>query len=165
VKTSLARRNPRASICEAAPGGRFAGAELLLATSSARAAARAAAEEPPTAQSHLDEDAIESFAWKSAVRIDRRAFESALAGLPPQVLRAKGFLHEDEGPTWLFQYVCGRVELSVLEGPAIGGSGARGVFIGTGIRSQRERIVALLERAAQPDEDQVPGLPAAQIAT
>jgi cobalamin biosynthesis protein CobW len=99
---------------------------------------------------HLADEDIETFAWTSSRRFERQAFEQVLRALPREVLRAKGLLARADGRgAWLFQVVCGRVELTAFEGVAPERAAAtQGVFIGPGIAKLRDRIVHALESAA-----------------
>jgi cobalamin biosynthesis protein CobW len=95
---------------------------------------------------HLADDRMESFAWSCAVPVDRESFGRALADLPREVLRAKGFLRAPgERIAYLFQAVCGRVETSGFEGGATLGVGVQAVFVGSGILARKDEIVARLE--------------------
>jgi cobalamin biosynthesis protein CobW len=156
LRARLASLNPRALVLDGAGGADFAGSELLLATS-ATAAARRPLREPngsgmrtTGSEGHLASDGIETFSWTSSLRFDRAVLERALAALPPGVLRAKGLVARADGRrgAWLFQVVCGRVEVTAIERAAPPGSAAaEGVFIGTGIAKLRDAIVAGLESA------------------
>ncbi|MFN2427891.1 MAG: GTP-binding protein, partial [Candidatus Binatia bacterium] len=98
-----------------------------------------------TTRAHLAEDRIESFSWNSSGAVDRQAFERVLRQLPSSVLRAKGFLRgPDERTAWLFQVVCGRVEMTAFEGGERIAGGVQGVFIGPGVSALRDGIVAQL---------------------
>jgi cobalamin biosynthesis protein CobW len=105
------------------------------------------------ARDHLAGDGIETFSWASARRFERAAFEKALGALPREVLRAKGLLARADGEgAWLFQVVCGRVEVTAFEGAVPGSfAAAQGVFIGPGIAKLRDRIVAGLDSASASD--------------
>ncbi|MFZ0610626.1 MAG: GTP-binding protein [Desulfobacterales bacterium] len=57
--------------------------------------------------------------WSKSLRLsqalDREKFVQAVGSLPPSVFRAKGLLDfKGSDETMLFQYVCGRFELSVF---------------------------------------------------
>jgi len=160
VRAGVAGLNARALVLEGAGGAAFAGSDLLLATAAAgRAQAVGRRRDtdggpggdggdgaPPNAGDHLREDEIESFSWRSAGAVDRRAFETALGQLPAAVLRAKGFLRSPGDPAaWLFQVVCGRVEVTAFAGGRGIEEGAQGVFIGPGVAVLRDRIAACLE--------------------
>jgi cobalamin biosynthesis protein CobW len=158
LRRRLEAANPRALVLHADRGRlrEEGGADLLLATSAARLAK--ATESDPAALSaaaaHLEAEGIESFAWRSADALDRDAFETVLASLPRDVLRAKGWLRPSTGgPPLLFQFVCGRSELDVLEtrgGASVLQGGAEAVFIGHGLRARRESLVAALEECRRP---------------
>src|SRR6185369_9682959 len=94
---------------------------------------------------HLEDEGFESLSWRTAAAVDRPALERALGALPRVVLRGKGFLRSEAGaPGYLFQLVCGRVEITGFEPGASFGRGAEGVFIGRGILAMREQILARL---------------------
>jgi cobalamin biosynthesis protein CobW len=159
LRGRLAKANARATVLESSGGGPFAGADLLLATSATRAAQREPsdsrqAEAGHSQAGHLDDEGFESLAWRTTAAVDRTDFERALAALPREVLRAKGFLRSEAGGTgYLFQLVCGRVEITGFEpGPAFG-RGAEGVFIGRGIASMRSAIVARLAACELPEAE------------
>ena len=76
--------------------------------------------------------------WSRSLRLsgalDRQKFTHAVASLPQSVFRAKGLIDfTDSHETMLFQYVCGRFELSVFP--------KRGV---------RERFLTLIGRGSDP---------------
>jgi cobalamin biosynthesis protein CobW len=158
LRARLASLNPRALVLEGAGGADFPGSELLLATS-ATAAARRPRPRPDEAEAqmtgsegHLANDGIETFSWTSLQSFDRAALERALAALPPEVLRAKGVVAraDGRGGAWLFQVVCGRVEVTPFEiANPPGFAPAEGVFIGPGIAKLRAAIVAGLESAGE----------------
>ena len=53
--------------------------------------------------------------------------EDALAGLPGEVVRAKGFFREAaSGRTWIFHLVCGRVETTPFDAVGLAGDGLQG---------------------------------------
>jgi G3E family GTPase len=81
--------------------------------------------------------------WSRSLRIpgalDREKFTQAVASLPPSVFRVKGLIDfTDSGETMLFQYVCGRFELSVFP--------KRGV---------RERFLTIIGRGSEPSFPEV----------
>jgi G3E family GTPase len=76
--------------------------------------------------------------WSRSLRLsgplDRQKFTQAVASLPPSVFRAKGLIDfTDSVETMLFQYVCGRSELSVFPK-----------------RDVRERFLTLIGRGSEP---------------
>lgn len=73
----------------------------------------------PQAISSVHPTHIEAGVWFKSMRLyralDREKFTQAVGSLPSSVFRAKGLLDfEDSDETMLFQYVCGRFELSVF---------------------------------------------------
>jgi G3E family GTPase len=92
------------------------------------------------------EDAVDAFSYKAEKPLDYGRFEGFLAGLPPQIIRAKGFVRIAGNP-WsaLFNYTCGRYDLKWVQlGDGAGSSQA--VFIGRGTRKIRDRVLARLAR-------------------
>ncbi|MFN2377327.1 MAG: GTP-binding protein [Candidatus Binatia bacterium] len=167
LRKGLARVNPRALVLEGKGALDFAGSELLLATSAARrsgawsgggegaCAALSGDEEGP---SHLEKDRLESFSWSTGREVDRIAVERVLETLPADVLRAKGFLHDaGQQKAWLFQSVCGRLEMTTIEAGKAITTGMQGVFIGTGISRFRDDIVARLRACERKDDQAAPG--------
>jgi len=163
LRARLGKFNPRAVVLLGAGAQAFAGSQLILATSAAAtsAAGRGAAAAPgesaratagesagataPGGRGHLEDEHIETFSWRSTCGVDRNAFERALRALPPSVLRAKGFVRgPHDSAAWLFQVVCGRVEMTAFEGGERIAPGVQGVFIGPGIAAARDVIEAHL---------------------
>ncbi len=146
LRERLAGWNPRARILDGRGAEPFEGGDLLLATTAARPRAP---KQRATDAAHLKEDGLESFSWRTDRNVDRASLEQELRRLPAEVLRAKGFVRgEGDRSAWLFQVVCGRVEMSVFEGGAAIAPGAQGVFIGAGIAALRESIVERLDSCA-----------------
>ncbi len=177
LRKRLERSNPRAMVLESSGGRAFAGSGMLLATSAARASGRQPvattsadalhgaatsadaqhkAANPAGDAPHLEDEGFESLSWRTGAAVDRSALERVLGALPREVLRGKGFLRSEAGATgYLFQLVCGRVEITGFEPGASFGRGAEGVFIGRGILAMREQILARLaecESGAQGDD-------------
>lgn len=150
LAATLRAMQPRALVLEGSREADFPGAGLLLATSAVRARDEDAGGSPGA---HLDDDRIESFSWTTTAPVDREAFAKVLAALPREVLRAKGFLRcPSDRVAYLFQAVCGRVELSGFDAGASLPVGVQAVLIGTGILALRERIVARLAACEAPPE-------------
>jgi G3E family GTPase len=81
---------------------------------------------------------LESFAYATDQGMDRARFAQLIAGLPPEVYRAKGFVRLDGHP-YLFNYVAGRMDLEEFPADTI-----QLVFIGPRLTLIREAIVARL---------------------
>ncbi len=62
------------------------------------------------------EDEVSVFSYRSDRSLDQRRFERFLAGLPPEILRAKGFVRISNNP-WdaLFNFTCGRYDLKWVQ--------------------------------------------------
>ncbi len=82
---------------------------------------------------------LESFAYATDRSLDRARFAQLIAGLPPEVYRAKGFVRLDGDP-YLFNYVAGRMDLEEFPADTI-----QLVFIGPRLTLIREAIVAQLQ--------------------
>jgi G3E family GTPase len=146
VERRLARMNPRAERVPTVRGAVDSG--LLFATGVAtfRERARATA-------GHLEADGIGSFLYRSVRPLRQDAFEKVLARLPADILRAKGLVRFATRD-WhcLFNFTCGRFELTwlKLEGdPAVD---SQAVFIGRSLARHRPRIEAELA-ACETDEE------------
>jgi cobalamin biosynthesis protein CobW len=143
LERRLARLNPRAERLRTVRGA--VESELLFATGVA-----AYREQARTRSDHLRADGIGSFLYRSTVPLDQEAFERVLAGLPADVLRAKGIVRF-AGRDWqcLFNFTCGRYELTWLKLPDATESQA--VFIGRRLEQHRERVLAALAACEIPD--------------
>jgi cobalamin biosynthesis protein CobW len=104
--------------------------------------------------SHLHDDGIASFVYRTARPFRQRAFEKMLDGLPADVLRAKGIVRF-AGRDWhcLFNFTCGRQELTwmKLDGPAAPPD-SQAVFIGRALDRHRPAIEAALAACETDDE-------------
>jgi len=78
---------------------------------------------------------LESFTYTTDRGLDRARFSRWIAGLPPEVYRAKGFVRLD-GDRFLFNYVAGRMDLEEFPSETV-----QLVFIGPRITSIREAII------------------------
>ena len=87
-------------------------------------------------RSHPSGERLESFTYTTDRGLDRARFERLIAGLPPEVYRAKGFVRLD-GDRYLFNYVAGRMDLEKFPADAI-----QLVFIGPRLTLIREAIMA-----------------------
>jgi G3E family GTPase len=96
---------------------------------------------------HLHQPEFESFALHSDKMFCRGRFEVFAAGLPANMIRAKGFVRFADG-TQLFNFVAGRWELESFEADR-----TELVFIGKRIASEKDAILrSLNECVAQNDE-------------
>jgi G3E family GTPase len=93
---------------------------------------------PSTTHQHQLE--VESFAFTSSKIFSRDCFEEFANGLPPSVVRAKGFIRFADG-AHLFNFVAGRWELEPFESDR-----TELVFIGSKITSQEETIVSAAKK-------------------
>ncbi|MEW6750593.1 MAG: CobW family GTP-binding protein [Candidatus Latescibacterota bacterium] len=130
----LRRVNPQAAV-QRAVRARLDPALLYPRLPARSARSRAARPNP--------EHPLTSVTWQPSgtSELDRDAFARAVAGWPPQVLRAKGRVHL-EGQPYLFNYVAGRWELERL--PA-GQEGYGLVLIGEGVQSRALELCRGLE--------------------
>ncbi|HLK10086.1 MAG TPA: GTP-binding protein [Candidatus Binatia bacterium] len=144
LEKRLRRLNPRAERMRTVRGA--VESDVLFATGVAayREHARARSD-------HLHADGIGSFLYRSTAPLEQEAFERVLAGLPADILRAKGIVRF-AGRDWhcLFNFTCGRHELTWLKVPAATESQA--VFIGRRLDRHRERLLAALAACETTDE-------------
>jgi G3E family GTPase len=87
---------------------------------------------------HRHHPEFESFAFTSNEIFSRNCFEDFANGLPPSVIRAKGFVRFADGGQ-LFNFVAGRWELEAFQSER-----TELVFIGTKIAAKKELIVRAL---------------------
>jgi G3E family GTPase len=100
---------------------------------------------------HLHQPEFESFAFRSDKIFSRDCFEPFAAGLPTNVIRAKGFIRFTDG-TQLFNFVAGRWELEPFETDT-----TELVFIGKKVAAEKQAILrALGECVVQNDEARMP---------
>lgn len=94
---------------------------------------------------HLERDRISAFTYESRRPFAREPFERFLAGLPPEIYRAKGLVTFTESE-WasLFNFTCGRADFEWRERAGAEFVG-RSVFIGDGAAELRDDLVARLE--------------------
>jgi G3E family GTPase len=146
VERRLARMNPRAERLPAVRGG--VDSALLFATGVA-----AFRDRSRTDAGHLETDGIASFVHRTARPLRQEAFEKVLARLPPDILRAKGLVRF-VGRDWhcLFNFTCGRWELTWLKLDDRAAVGGQAVFIGRALDRHRPRIEAELA-ACEVDEE------------
>ena len=96
---------------------------------------------------------VEGGVWSKSLRLhralDREKFMQAVGSLPSSVFRAKGLLDfADLDETMLFQYVCGRFELSVF--PKQGVRDRFLTFIGKGDEAKIQGMLETLTAALGP---------------
>jgi G3E family GTPase len=126
----------------------------LIASILRRSTSMPVVRKPARASSdHLHHDGITSFVHRSDRPLDQAAFERLLAGLPADVLRAKGIVRF-AGRDWhcLFNFTCGRHELTWLKLDGVAGTGNQAVFIGRGLERHRAHIEHQL-RACETNEE------------
>lgn len=145
----LTRLNPRALLIPSTYGE--VKEEILFATSTAGFWRRASdhlngGSEPP----HLDRDRITSFSFRREGLLDRTRFEACLARLPSQVYRAKGIVKfKGEGWSSVFNYTCGRSRVDWLAPAKEDDFDNRGVVIGKGLASVREKVMKDLNQCME----------------
>jgi cobalamin biosynthesis protein CobW len=105
---------------------------------------------------HLHVDGIGSFVYRSARPLRQEAFERLLSHLPADILRAKGIVRF-AGRDWhcLFNFTCGRHELTWLRLDGTTAADSQAVFIGRGLDRLRVRIEAELAACETDDERRV----------
>src|SRR5262245_24725101 len=151
VERRLARRNPRAerfrTVCGAIDS------DVLFATGVAAFRERARA--VGTGSGHLHDDGFSSFVYRSPGTLDQARFETLIAGLPRDVVRAKGIVRF-AGRDWqgLFNVTCGRPELTWVKLPGVVENQA--VFIGRNLprheAALRARLAACETVGDRPQE-------------
>jgi cobalamin biosynthesis protein CobW len=146
VERKLSRLNRRAERLRTVRGA--VDSEVLFATGVAVYRERAR-----SSSSHLHDDGIASFLYRSARPLRQEGFERLLERLPADILRAKGIVRF-AGRDWhcLFNFTCGRHELGwmKLEGDAAAESQA--VFIGRHLEEHRAAIERELAACETEDE-------------
>jgi len=147
LERRLRKLNPRAERFSTVRGA--LDSDLLFATGVATYRERARSQ-----SDHLHQDGIGSFVYRTDRLLDQDAFEALLAGLPHDVVRAKGIVRF-VGRDWhcLFNVTCGRSELTWMKLPAAGESQA--VFIGRGLAEHEPRLRAALARCERDEERRV----------
>ena len=146
VEKRLARMNARAERLRTVRGA--VESEVLFATGVAtyRESARSRSE-------HLHTDGIASFLYRTARPLRQDAFERLLARLPSDILRAKGIVRF-AGRDWhcLFNFTCGRSELTWVKLDGAAGAESQAVFIGRQLARHRPRLEAELARCETNEE-------------
>ena len=96
--------------------------------------------------SHLERDGIGAFVYRTPRRLRQEGFERVVARLPRDVYRAKGIIRF-AGRDWqcLFNYTCGRSEVSWVKLPGIGDE-TQLVIIGREPMRYRDRLLGKLAR-------------------
>jgi G3E family GTPase len=150
VEKRLGRLNARAERLRSVRGA--VEGDVLFATGVATFRERARA-----ASGHLHADGIESFVYRSRRALDQGAFERLLGRLPSDVLRAKGIVRF-AGREWrcLFNFTCGRHELTWLRLDGAAAAESQAVFIGRALERHRPAIEAALA-ACESDEERRAG--------
>lgn len=90
---------------------------------------------------------LQSFVWTTGQPVDREKFDLLVGQLPQELIRAKGFVHFEDGGR-LFNYVAGRVDFEEFEVDR-----TELVFIGPGLDRLRTEIEGGLEGCIFSRED------------
>jgi G3E family GTPase len=96
---------------------------------------------------HLHQPEFESFAFHSDKIFSRDCFEAFAAGLPANVIRAKGFICFTDG-TQLFNFVAGRWELEPFETDS-----TELVFIGKKVAAEKQAILRALDKCGGQNDE------------
>jgi cobalamin biosynthesis protein CobW len=146
VEKRLGRLNARAARFHTVRGA--IDSQVLFATGVATYRAQAR-----TASDHLHADGFSSFVYRSARPFRQESFERLLGRLPTDILRAKGIVRF-VGRDWhcLFNFTCGRHELTWLKLDGASAAESQAVFIGRALDRHQERIEAQLA-ACEADEE------------
>jgi cobalamin biosynthesis protein CobW len=146
VERRLRRLNRRAERVRTVRGA--VESDVLFATGVAAFRERAR-----SGSGHLHADGIGSFVYRSGRALEQDAFERFLGRLPADVLRAKGIVRF-AGRDWhcLFNFTCGRHELTWLRLDGAAATESQAVFIGRQIERHRARIEAELAACETEDE-------------
>jgi len=146
VEKRLAKLNRRAERLHSVRGA--LDSEVLFATGVATYRERARG-----TSDHLHTDGIGSFVYRGLRPLRQDAFERLLERLPADVLRAKGIVRF-AGRDWhcLFNFTCGRHELTWLKLDAAAPAENQAVFIGRALDRHRSRLEAELAACETDDE-------------
>src|SRR5262245_56358206 len=149
VEKRLARLNRRAERFTTVRGA--LDSEVLFATGVATYRERARDH-----SDHLHTDGIASFVYRSPRPFRQESFERLLTRRPGDILRAKGIVRF-AGRDWhcLFNFTCGRHELTWLKLDGAGGSESQAVFIGRALERHRPRLEAELAACETDDERRI----------
>ncbi|GJD51961.1 P-loop guanosine triphosphatase YjiA [Methylobacterium crusticola] len=145
VRAGLARQKPPRLTFEAVRGALPSPALLFSGAGHAPAAPRGLR---PSAAA----ERFESMSWTASRPVSLARFQSAIARLAPDLLRAKGFVTFEREPDrpMLFQLVGTRATIVPTGVPAQAGVSARLVLIAEAGRLERRAAAALLDGAAGP---------------
>jgi G3E family GTPase len=156
VEKRVRRLNDRALVFHTVRGA--IDSQILFATGVAtyRRGASAGTNGAGVKSAHLERDGLGAFLYRSPLPLRQEAFERVLARLPREIYRAKGIV-QFAARDWqcLFNYTCGRTELSWVK-LAEGGGRTQAVFIGREIGRYRDAVLSQLA-ACETDVDE-PGI-------
>jgi G3E family GTPase len=149
VEKRLRRLNGRAERFRSVRGA--VDSDVLFATGVATFRARGAA-----ASDHLHVDGIGSFLYRSRRPLRQEPFERLLGRLPADILRAKGVIRfADRDWHCLFNFTCGRHELTWLRLDGAAAAESQAVFIGRALERHRPGIEAALAACESDEEERV----------
>jgi G3E family GTPase len=150
VEKKLSRLNPRAERFQTVRGA--IESDVLFATGVATFRERAR-----SGSDHLHADGIGSFLYRSRHPLCQDAFEDMLTQLPADIVRAKGIVRfVDRDWHCLFNYTCGRHDLTWLKLDPTTVPDSQAVFIGRNLERHRSQIETALaacetEKVTRPD--------------
>lgn len=142
VRTLLRAYNQRAALFETVRGAIDAGV-LFGGPRAAALVAPESAHAPTESHDHLHAEHISTLLWRSAAPLERQRVEAVLRDLPPQIYRAKGYVHCTDAP-WpvLVNFVCGRVDYEATRFKTPPDDLNQLVFIGADLELLREQLCA-----------------------
>jgi G3E family GTPase len=146
VDKRLGRLNTRAERLQTVRGA--LDSDVLFATGVATYRERAR-----NASGHLHTDGIGSFVFRTGRALRQDTFEALLQRLPADILRAKGIVRF-AGRDWhcLFNFTCGRHELTWMKLDEAAPPDSQAVFIGRNLDRHRPRLEAALAACETDDE-------------
>lgn len=148
VRTLLHESNPRAALFETSHGM----VETSVLFGVGRDVSRSENDEPES-YDHLHAEQIATLLWRSDIPLERVRFETAMRDLPPQVYRAKGYVHCTDAP-WptLVNFVAGRSDYEATRFKAPPSFLNQLVLIGTELDSLQADLFTRLDACTDTAE-------------